>query len=598
MKKRLILLNPGPVNVTPGVRRALLGPDACHREPEFTALYARIRRKLLGLFKIERTHDVAIFTGSGTLAVEAMLVSYSAAGKKVLVLSNGVYGERMASILAAHRLPHVTLRSEFTTFPPLAEIERKLRSDSNLSAVALVHHETSTGALNPVSEVAALARCLKKTILVDAVSSLGAERLDPERLDFVAASSGKCLHAFPGLSFVFVKKSAVAALARSGAGIYTDVARTLDSQNRGEPPFTPAVQLCYAFERALDELSREGVSRRIASYARKSTLVQRGLERAGARFLLESSRRSHVLQACWLPPGLSYEHLHEAMKREGFVIYAGQSAFRDRIFRVSVLGAVSESDLKRFLSQFTRLAAGVAPRVILLAAGRGKRFGRRTTALPKCLIPLGGGDTLLKRYFDSFRELGLREITVVVGHEHGQVRRAAKRWGKGLNVRFVYNAQYKKGSVLSLRRARSHFDRSILVMDADVYFPTEALGRLLEAPAESAFLIDPRSRSAGEEMMVMARNGRLAEISKRVNPRLSVVGEATGIAKFGKGDARMLARILDGLHRAGRHDVEYEESFSRLMKRRDLGAVGMDGLFWTEMDFEEDLARIRAFRKA
>ncbi len=234
-------------------------------------------------------------------------------------------------------------------------------------------------------------------------------------------------------------------------------------------------------------------------------------------------------------------------------------------------------------------------RAIVLAAGVGRRFGAVTKALPKCLVPLGpGGPTLLSRYFDAFRHAGIRDIVIVCGHKEEKVRRHAAAHGRGLRVRFVRNPDYRRGSIVSLAKAAASLDRDVLVMDADVYFPAEALRRLARSRKRDVFLADTLSKSAGEEMMLMARRGRLEAISKRLVPGLEVIGEATGIVKFGTSAARRLAVILRGMVRSGIRDVEYEDAYGRLMKERRLGFERIGGVFWSEMDFPGDLRRIAA----
>src|SRR5262245_9287152 len=112
-----VLLNPGPVNVTSRVRRALLKPDLCHREEEFSKLLRSVRAKIVKIFGISSSHTVAVFSGSGTTALEAMLSSFAEKNKKTLVLSNGVYGDRICKILEIHGSPIVRLNSEIGTFP-------------------------------------------------------------------------------------------------------------------------------------------------------------------------------------------------------------------------------------------------------------------------------------------------------------------------------------------------------------------------------------------------------------------------------------------------------------------------------------------------
>ena len=350
MKKHWVLMNPGPVNVTPRVRRSLLGPDICHREPEFSRLLSDIRKRLLKIFGISKTHTVALFTGSGTAALEAMLSSFADKDKKVLVLSNGVYGERMRTALEMHGSPVATLSSEIGDFPSLEKIESLLRSDRRVRAIALVHHETSSGMLNPLAAVTKLAKKYGKTLLVDAVSSIGAEKIDLKNIDFCAGSAGKCLHGYPGVSFVLVSKKKVAKLAgKKPRTLYLDLSNALKHQEKNDTPFTPAVQLFYAFDEALKELETEGLSKRIRSYAKKSAILEKGFQGLDLKFLVEKDSRSHVLTSVWVPSGKNYTKIHAVLKKQGFIIYAGQSSLAGRIFRVSNLGDMPEKDIRRFL---------------------------------------------------------------------------------------------------------------------------------------------------------------------------------------------------------------------------------------------------------
>ena len=235
-------------------------------------------------------------------------------------------------------------------------------------------------------------------------------------------------------------------------------------------------------------------------------------------------------------------------------------------------------------------------KVILLAAGRGRRFGKRAAKLPKCLIPLGKkGENLLSRYLHSFRKLGLRDIVVVVGHQKDKIIRECVEKGRGLSIKFLLNPDYEKGSIVSLFTASGELTGDSLLMDADVYFQTQQLKKLLRA-GRSSFLLDPSAKSTGEEMMLMAKNGRLVRISKKTARGLKVVGEAVGFLKLKQNDAGLLAQILERMVRRGKTDCEHEESYNELMKKRKVGFKKITG-FWTEMDFEEDLDVIARNRR-
>lgn len=355
MSRRTVLLNPGPVNVTPRVRRALLKPDICHREAEFSALLSSVRRNLLKIFGIEKTYEAAFFSGSGTTALEAMLCSIIKEGKEVLVLSNGVYGERMKKILEIHGSRVLLLQSRIGQFPAFKEIEAALKKNS-VHAVAMVHHETSTGMLNPLKEIGALAKKYNKTFVVDAISSLGGETIDFKKnnVDLLAGTSGKCLHGFPGVSFVLVTKKKISSLSKEPRSLTLDLAATLESEKRGDTRFTPVVQIFYAFDEALKELAAEGLKKRIDNYRKKHARLVRGFRALGLVFLVEVPYRSHVLTALWTPEFIAYDKLHDTLKKQGFVIYAGQSGLKGKIFRIANLGDVTMRDIERLLSCLKR----------------------------------------------------------------------------------------------------------------------------------------------------------------------------------------------------------------------------------------------------
>ena len=163
-RPRNILLNPGPVTLTERVRNALSRDDWCHREPEFAALTREINTELARVYAdMADDYSAVMLTGSGTAAVEAMLASFAPdAGNGVtLVLANGVYGERMANMLNAHRKPNLLDQAEWTAPVDVAAAERLLDAHPEITHVATVHHETTTGRLNDLIAIGALCRSRK-----------------------------------------------------------------------------------------------------------------------------------------------------------------------------------------------------------------------------------------------------------------------------------------------------------------------------------------------------------------------------------------------------------------------------------------------------
>ena len=351
-RKRQVLLCPGPVNTSPHVHAALGGPDQCHREPEFLELLQTVRAKLVHALGLDHRYAAVLINGSGTAALEAAVLASVDAGQKLLVINNGVYGSRIAQIAKIHQIPLSEIRSPITERPDLSRVAAALKRDSHIGAVAMVHHETSTGLLNPVEEVGALARKYRRRFLVDAISSLGGDRLDLVKagVGLCVGSAGKCLHGAPGLSFVLLAQEETARIGKlKPKSLYLDLTLHLKTQEGGEPPFTPSVPLVVAFAAALDELVREGVKDRVQRYRERAELLRGGFRKMGLKFILDEKLQSNTLTALWLPKDRTYASLHGPLKKAGYIIYAGQSELKGKILRVAHMGQLLQADLKGFL---------------------------------------------------------------------------------------------------------------------------------------------------------------------------------------------------------------------------------------------------------
>ena len=262
VKDKLVLLNPGPVNLTSRVREALTKPDLCHREPEFSRLQGHIRSALIDVYALSKEeYGSVLLSGSGTLAVESMITSLVPRHGKLLVLANGVYGERIQKMAQAHRIKHAVVVDGWGEELDTARIETQLVDDREVSHLAVVHHETTTGRLNDLAAIGELCRRYEKALLVDAVSSFGSEDLqfDEWNITACAASANKCLHGAPGASFVIGQRASFADLeAGKSRSVYLDLSSYWQEQERGFSPFTPAVHVFYAFDEALAELEELG----------------------------------------------------------------------------------------------------------------------------------------------------------------------------------------------------------------------------------------------------------------------------------------------------------------------------------------------------
>ncbi|KUZ00605.1 MULTISPECIES: 2-aminoethylphosphonate aminotransferase [unclassified Burkholderia] len=352
----MLLLNPGPVTLTERVRRSLLQPDLCHRESEFFDLQDEARARLVAAYELDPAEWAAVLmTGSGTAAVESMIAALVPQDGKLLVIENGVYGERITQIATQYGIAHDVLKHEWMQAPDLAQIAASLDA-GGYSHVAVIHHETTTGRLNDLGAIADVCRARGVKMLVDGVSSFGAEAIDFAGgvIDAVAATANKCLHGVPGAAFVIVRRGALAKAA--SRTYYLDLGRLAKLQDQRNTPFTPSVHAYYALVEALREFDEAGGWRaRHAHYKALADQAQAGLAARGMPLVLPEGASSVVLRAYRLPQGVTYETLHDGLKARGFVIYAGQGGLSKELFRISTMGAIAAADVDRLLEEFTAL---------------------------------------------------------------------------------------------------------------------------------------------------------------------------------------------------------------------------------------------------
>lgn len=356
-----VLLNPGPVNISDRVRAALAGPDLCHREAEFTQLQSAIRNKLIDIHELPAKRWAAVLlNSSGTGAVEAMLSSILTQDDRVLILENGVYGERLSRIAGLHGIDHEVLHHKWGQTIEEEELDLKL-AGSDFNYIAVVHHETTTGRLNNLAGIGKIAERHGAALLVDGVSSFGAEeiRFEDWRIAACAGTANKCLHGVPGIAFVIVNRIHLEKKGATPRSLYLDLTTYLKQQDHGGTPFTQPVQVMYALDAALEEHREEGGwhSRR-DTYRERLGAARAGLIKLGVRPLLEEESCSCVLHAYYLPNAITYKELHDRLKEEGFIIYAGQGEYAKTIFRISMMGAITIEDVERFVDSVGKIVKG------------------------------------------------------------------------------------------------------------------------------------------------------------------------------------------------------------------------------------------------
>jgi 2-aminoethylphosphonate-pyruvate transaminase len=357
-----VLFSPGPVMTSARVKAALVHHDVCHRDGDYSAVVARLQDKLRPVFGASPEHETLLITGSGTAGMEMAISSAIPPGKKILVVANGAFGERLEEIAALHGIERVVLRYPWGTLPDPRDVARALEADPEIAGAVLIQHETSVGLLNPVGDIGRLCHARGVTLIVDAVSALGAEDVDVVRdhVDICYSSANKCLHSVSGVSFLCVAPNVWERIANIKPRVYyLDMLRTRRYlAELHQTPFTPAVSSFFALETALDELAEQGgVSARRQLYRKRNLRIRRVLADLGFESFTNTGRESHTISTLRLPDGLGVEALYAGMKERGFIVYRCKGELAARHIQVANMGELSDATIDAFLAAITDVTA-------------------------------------------------------------------------------------------------------------------------------------------------------------------------------------------------------------------------------------------------
>jgi len=343
-----LLLTPGPVTLRSEVLEALSTPAVSHRGDEFHRVFASV---LEGLARIYRTADrITILTGSGTLAVDAMVYSLVNPGEKVLLINHGVFGDRMLRTLEIRGACVKVLKSEpgEPVNPDLVmnELEKGI-----YDVLALVYTETSTGLTYRIARKIALkAKDLGALVIVDAVSALGGEYLGVSDFGFdaVASCSQKALATPPGLSFVALSTEGVDKVFRTyKKPPYLDLALYLKFHEKLETPTTPAVNLLYALNVALEIILKEGLEKWIKIHEERAKLLYTALPSANLNPLVrEPYFRSNTVTVFKVPNGIKASNIVKYVAKNGYIISTGMGNLKEKVIRIGTMGNISLDNLK------------------------------------------------------------------------------------------------------------------------------------------------------------------------------------------------------------------------------------------------------------
>ncbi|MDH4131478.1 MAG: aminotransferase class V-fold PLP-dependent enzyme [Gemmatimonadota bacterium] len=347
------LFCPGPVTTSARVKQALTRVDLSHRDSAFETVLARVVARLKHVANAP-DHDVLVLGGGATAATEAALSTFVSTDDRMLVVSNGAFGERIAEMAECLGIPVSHLRYDWGEPVVLEQVEGMLDGDPRIKAVAMVHHETSIGRINPINEVGRILAPRHIRYFVDIVSSLGAEEFDMvrSRATVVIGSANKCLHGVAGTAFVIARRDLWEETSHvRPRSMYLDLRRYRASyKETGQTPFTPSVPAVVALDAALEELERDGgPAARRASYQALNSRIRSGLSRMGLKLRWDAHGSAVSLTVAQLPPGLTFNTFYEDLRARGYLVYQGKGPVSHDSFLVANMGALDAATVDGFL---------------------------------------------------------------------------------------------------------------------------------------------------------------------------------------------------------------------------------------------------------
>ena len=357
LEKPYLLLTPGPLTTSNGVRIAML-KDWCTWDKEYNNIVQEIRERLVKLVVPSGNYNKytsVLMQGSGSFGVESVIGTSIPENGKLLILSNGAYGDRMGEIAQVLKINNIIEKFGDKDIIDINRVREILESNPDITHVSVVHSETTSGILNPIEKIGELVKEFNKIYIVDAMSSFGGIEIDIEEVkaDFLISSSNKCIQGVPGFSFIICKRDILETCSGQVRSLSLDLYSQwkVMEENNGKWRFTSPTHTVRAFYQALLELEKEGgIVEREKRYRKNNVILRNGMKNLGFKSLIPEEYQSPIITTFFAPksPDCNFEDFYYKLKKEGFVIYPGKVTDIDS-FRIGNIGEVYPDDIYALL---------------------------------------------------------------------------------------------------------------------------------------------------------------------------------------------------------------------------------------------------------
>lgn len=345
------LLTPGPLTTSKKVKEQMLF-DRCTWDDEYKAITQKIRKQLLEIAGAsEETYTSVLMQGSGSFGVESVLNSVINKGDKLLIVSNGAYGERIITMAKYIGIDYVNYHTEYDKIFEIDEIKDILNKDKSITHIVMVHCETTTGILNPIEDIAKISKEYGKILIIDAMSSFGGIPIDVQKLsiDYLISSANKCIQGVPGFCFVIARREKLLKCEGNSKSLCLDLYDQWKYMDKdGKWRFTSPTHVVAAFSKAMDELIEEGgVLARNDRYKKNNFIVRKILKYMGFEPYIRENLQSPIITTFRFPnPEFDFNDFYNYVKKRGYVLYPGKLTETDT-FRIGNIGEIYEEDIKK-----------------------------------------------------------------------------------------------------------------------------------------------------------------------------------------------------------------------------------------------------------
>jgi len=314
-----------------------------------------VSKELTKIVANPKKHTTILFGGSGTAVVESVISSVVPHDKTIVIVNNGSYGARMCQIAQAYDMNYIEFKSSPIKPINLKKLKKVIKENKNISHLAVIHNETTTGLLNNLDDLGVLAKKFNLEFIVDAMSSYAAIPIDMKKqnIHYLLASSNKNIQGMAGIGFVIANINSIKKLKDiKPRNFYLNLFAQYENFVKShQMRFTPPVQTLYALKQAIIETKKEGVENRYERYSKSWKVLTKFLKDNNMKYLVDDKYHSKIITSIFIPENIDFNDIHDYFYDKGFTIYPGKVADFNT-FRIANIGEIDFKDIKYFLKLF------------------------------------------------------------------------------------------------------------------------------------------------------------------------------------------------------------------------------------------------------